>query len=102
MNLDDLERLLHTNAATVTEEYTRLFHGRGNTYGGYRFLTIDSVDKVLFAVLFDADEQEEAIVSMLRDFFYAEDKWKALIVQQRYLPASPSTVIEGELPQKTF
>ncbi|MFA6628548.1 MAG: class I SAM-dependent methyltransferase [Sulfuricurvum sp.] len=102
MNLDDLERLLHTNAASVTEEYTRLFHGRGNTYGGYRFLTVDSVDKVLFTVLFDADEQEDAIVSMLRDFFYAEDKWKALIVQQRYLPASPSTVIEGELPQKTF
>ncbi|MDD3598179.1 class I SAM-dependent methyltransferase, partial [Sulfuricurvum sp.] len=102
MNLDDLEHLLHTNAATVTEEYTRLFHGRGNTHGGYRFLTIDSVDKVLFAVLFDADEQEDAIVSMLRDFFYAEDKWKALIVQQRYLSASPSTVIAGELPEQCF
>ena len=102
MNLDDLQHLLHTNAATVTEEYTRLFHGRGNTYGEYRFLTVDSVDKVLFAVLFDADEQEEAIVTMLRDFFYAEGKWKALVVQQRYLSSSLSTVVAGELPEQCF
>lgn len=102
MTLDDLQHLLHTNAATVTEEYNRLFHGRGNTYGGYRFLTVDSVDKVLFAVLFDADDQEEAIISMLRDFFFAEGKWEALVVQQRYMPSSASTVIEGELPEHCF
>jgi 23S rRNA (cytosine1962-C5)-methyltransferase len=102
MTLDDLQRLLHTNAATVTEEYTRLFHGRGNTYGAYRFLTVDSVDKVLFAVLFDADEEEETIISMLRDFFFTEGKWEALVVQQRYLPSSSSVVIEGELPEQCF
>jgi 23S rRNA (cytosine1962-C5)-methyltransferase len=102
MNLDDLQRLLHTNAATVTEEYTRLFHGRGNTYGSYRFLTIDSVDKVLFAVLFEAHEDEEAVISMLRDFFLAEGKWEALVVQQRYLSSSPSTVVAGELPEQCF
>jgi 23S rRNA (cytosine1962-C5)-methyltransferase len=102
MNLEDLKLLLTTNAHTVTEEYTRLFHGRGNAYEGYRFLTVDSVDKVLFAVLFDEDEEEEAIVSMLRDFYTAEAKWAALVVQQRYLPTSPSAVIAGELPQKTF
>ncbi|HZF71128.1 class I SAM-dependent methyltransferase [Sulfuricurvum sp.] len=102
MNLDDLQHLLRTNSTNVTEEYTRLFHGRGNTYGGYRFLTVDSVDKVLFAVLFDADEEEYAIVSMLRDFFDAEAKWEALVVQQRYLPSSPSTVVAGELPEQCF
>jgi 23S rRNA (cytosine1962-C5)-methyltransferase len=102
MNLDDLHRLLSTNATTVTEEYTRLFHGRGNTYGGYRFLTIDSVDKVLFTVLFDANDEEEAIISMLRDFFFTEGKWEALVVQQRYMPSSPSTVIAGELPEQCF
>ncbi len=102
MNLDDLQHLLHTNTTSVTEEYTRLFHGRGNTYGGYRFLTVDSVDKVLFVVLFDADEEEEAIVSMLRDFYTQTGKWEALVVQQRYLPSSPSTVAAGELPEQCF
>ncbi|MFY9143311.1 class I SAM-dependent methyltransferase [Sulfuricurvum sp.] len=102
MNLDELQHLLHTNATAVTEEYTRIFHGRGNTYGGYRFLTVDSVDKVLFAVLFDADAEEDAIVSMLRDFFDAEAKWDALVIQQRYLPSSPSAVVAGELPAQCF
>jgi 23S rRNA (cytosine1962-C5)-methyltransferase len=102
MNLDDLKHHLHTISHPLTDEYTRLFHGRGNTYEEYRFLTIDSVDKVLFAVLFDADEEEEAILSMLRDFFWAEGKWNALVVQQRYLPTSPSTVIAGELPEQCF
>lgn len=102
MNLDALRHLLHTNATAATEEYIRLFHGRGNTYGGYRFLTVDSVDKVLFAILFDANDEEEAIISMLRDLHTAEGKWEALIVQQRYLPASPSTVLSGELPTRCF
>ncbi|MFA5215689.1 class I SAM-dependent methyltransferase [Sulfuricurvum sp.] len=102
MTLNDLQQLLLTNAHNCTEEYTRLFHGRGNTYEEYRFLTVDSVDKVLFAVLFDENEEEESIVSMLHDFYTAEAKWKVLIVQQRYLPSSPSTILAGELPQETF
>ncbi|MDO9055387.1 MAG: class I SAM-dependent methyltransferase [Sulfuricurvum sp.] len=102
MRLDDLRQLLITASHTVTEEYTRLFHGRGNTYGAYRFLTIDSVDKVLFAVLFDADNEEEAIIAMLRDLYTAKGKWEALIIQQRYLPSAPSTLMAGELPQETF
>lgn len=102
MTLDDLQQLLMTDAHSLTDEYTRLFHGRGNTYGGYRFLTVDSVDKVLFAVLFEPSDEEEALISILRDFFCAEGKWEALVVQQRYLPSSPSSVIEGTLPNETY
>lgn len=102
MNLEDLKHLLLTNARNVTEEYTRLFHGRGNAYEGYRFFTADSVDKVLFAVLFEADEEEEEIIAMLRDVYATESKWEALVVQQRYLPSSPSAVVEGALPTECF
>lgn len=102
MTLKDLQQLLLTNIRDITAEYTRLFHGRGNAYDGYRFLTVDSVDNVLFTVLFDANEEEEAIVTMLRDFYTTEGKWEALVIQQRYLPSSPSTVIAGELPSESF
>jgi len=102
MTLGDLKELLISNARGVREEYTRLFHGRGNTYEGYRFLTVDSVDKVLFAVLFEPSDEEEALVSMLRDLYAGEGKWKALVLQQRYLPASPSSVVAGELPNETY
>ncbi len=91
-----------TNARDTTKEYTRLFHGRGNAYDGYGFLTVDSVDNVLFTVIFDANEEEEAIVTMLRDFYTTEEKWEALVIQQRYLPSSPSTVIAGKLPPESF
>lgn len=102
MNLDDLQHHLYTASQSLTEEYLRLFHGRGNTYGGYKFLTIDSVHEVLFAVLFYADEQEEKIVSMLRDFYIATGKWEALVIQQRYLPSSPTILIEGTFPAETY
>ena len=102
MTLNDLRNHLNANAKTLTNEYTRLFHGRGNTYEQYRFLTVDSVDSVLFAVLFEAVDNEEEIVSMLREFYSTEDQWKALVIQQRYLPSAPSNVIVGELPEETF
>ena len=102
MTLDDLQHHLKTNTTTVTEEYTRLFHGRGNAYEGYHFLTVDSVEKVLFAVLFEADDEEESIVSMLRDFYTAEAKWEVLVVQQRYLKDVPSAIIDGQMPAQTF
>ncbi|MBV5321631.1 MAG: class I SAM-dependent methyltransferase [Sulfuricurvum sp.] len=102
MNLDNLKQLIINASHTINSEYLRLFHGRGNTYGGYRFLTVDSVDKVLFAVLFNLDDDEEAIISILRDIYTTQSKWEVLIVQQRYLPASPSTIIAGELPSDTY
>ena len=102
MNLEDLQQLLVSNTHDITEEYTRLFHGRGNTYDGYRFLTVDSVGKVLFAVLFDADDREESIVSMLRDFYTRTGEWEALVLQRRYFQASPSEMIEGNLPTLSY
>ena len=102
LTIDDLQHHLKINATTVTEDYTRLFHGRGNAYEGYHFLTIDSVDKILFAVLFEMDDEEESIVSMLRDFYASEGKWEVLVVQQRYAKDAPSTIIEGQMPAQTF
>lgn len=102
MTLDDLQHHLIAKTSSVTQEYSRLFHGRGNAYEGYNFLTVDSVDNVLFAILFDADDEEEAIVSMLHDFYTHEGRWEALVVQQRYLPSAPTAIIAGELPQECF
>lgn len=102
MTLDDLQHHLIANAGNVAQDYSRLFHGRGNAYAGYHFLTVDSADKVLFAILFEANAQEDAIVSMLRDVYSSGGKWDALVVQQRYLPSAPTTIITGELPQEHF
>ncbi len=91
-----------TNAKTKTEEYTRLFHGRGGFYDAYKFLTVDSADKVLYAAFFAPDDTEETIITMLQSFYKAEVKWQALVVQRRYLKGAPSELIEGTLPEETF
>lgn len=102
MNLEALQQLLHCHAQRVSKEYVRLFHGRGNTYGGYRFLVVDSADTVLFAILFERDDDEASIIEMLQNFYATEGKWKALVVQRRYLSDSLSDVVAGELPTETF
>ncbi len=102
MNLENLQDLLMTNARNCAEEYTRLFHGRGNFYDGYKFLTVDSGNRVLYAVFFAADDEEEAIISMLQKFYANEEKWEALVIQQRYLQTSPSAVVSGKLPLESF
>lgn len=102
MTLEDLHQLLITNAKNKTEEYTRLFHGRGHFYGDYKFLTIDSADRVLYAAFFAPDDEEEAIIKMLQAFYSAEGKWEALVVQRRYLKGAPSEVAAGELPEDTY
>lgn len=102
MNLQDLKQHLITRMQNLSQEYARLFHGRGNVYEGYRFLTIDSTEGVLYAVFFTADDEENKIVAMLRDLFAADDKWSALVVQKRYLEGSPTDVVAGSMPHETY
>ena len=102
MTLEDLQQLLITNATEKTEEYTRLFHGRGHFYDAYKFLTVDSVDQVLYAAFFAPDDEEEAIVSMLQTFYKTQEKWQALVVQRRFQKGSPTEVVAGELPIESF
>ena len=102
MTLEDLQQLLTANATEKTEEYTRLFHGRGHFYDAYKFLTVDSVDQVLYAAFFAPDDEEEAIVSMLQTFYKTQEKWQALVVQRRYQKGSPTEVLAGELPIESF
>jgi len=102
MTLEDLEQLLITNAQHKTEEYARLFHGRGDYYGAYKFLTVDSADKVLYAAFFAPDDEEAEIIAMLIKFYDTQGKWQALVIQRRYLRGAPSDVAAGELPKETF
>lgn len=102
LNLDTLQQLLIDHSKNYTQEYIRLFHGRGNTYEGYDFLTVDSIGKVLFVVFFEVDLQEDHIIMMLKTFYETEKKWDALVVQKRYIKEAPSIVISGELPQECY
>ena len=102
LTLENLQKLLTQNTQNHSQEYTRLFHGRGNAYPAYSFLTIDSANKVLFVVLFEQHDDEAAILSMLRNFYTAQAKWEALVIQCRYLKEAHNSVIEGRVPDETY
>ena len=50
IKIEDLKDLLLENSQNKNEEFKRLFHGRGNFYSDFNYLTVDSIDKILFVV----------------------------------------------------
>jgi 23S rRNA (cytosine1962-C5)-methyltransferase len=91
------KHLLDTSKGT-TQEFKRLFHGRGGFYENYKHLTIDSIDMLLNVALYFEEEGEEELIEMLKNFTN-ESHYDTLVVQRRYLKGSPSEVLLGELPE---
>lgn len=102
MTLHTLHEHLILHTKNRTQEYTRLFHGRGHFYSHFTFLTIDSVDNVLYAALFAPDDEEEAIITMLKTFYKERAFWQVLVLQRRYLKGAPTEVLEGQLPENSY
>lgn len=96
MNLDDLKNIIKKNLEDKTEEFLRVFHGRGNFYDEFNYLTVDSVDDIIFASFFEEVLIEEEIVNCLEEIA-KNHKFRTFVVQRRYKDKAPSQVIFGEL-----
>lgn len=101
MNMEKLELLICENLKDKTEEFKRVFHGRGNFYEAYTFLTVDSIDKILFACFFQENEEEQKIINLLKNIA-KNDNFETFIVQKRYLSKAPSEIIFGRLEENLF
>lgn len=101
MNIEELRVLLIENSKDATEEFRRLFHGRGGLYDGFKYLTIDSIDKVLSVAFFAKDEDEEKLILMLQEFTISS-RYKTLVVQRRYEKGSFGEVLIGELDENLY
>jgi len=102
MNINDLENILKENLKNKTKEFKRVFHGRGNFYEKFSFLTIDSIDKILFTVFFEEIEKEvEEELLKLLESIYEEYDFECLILQRRYLNGGENEVLKGVLPKQT-
>lgn len=102
MNINDLENILKENLKNKTKEFKRVFHGRGNFYEKFSFLTIDSIDKILFTVFFEEVEKEvEEELLKLLESIYEEYDFECLILQRRYLNGGENEVLKGILPKVT-
>ncbi len=63
----------------TTEEFKRLYHGRGEKT--YPFLTIDSIDEILFIQFYEKVDEKP----FLEIFKKAPEKYRNIIVKRRYL-----------------
>ncbi|WP_417327547.1 class I SAM-dependent methyltransferase [Halarcobacter sp.] len=102
MNINDLENILKENLKDKTKEFKRVFHGRGNFYEDFSFLTIDSIDKILFITFFEEIEKEvEKKLLKSLEAIYEEHDFECLVLQRRYLNGGENEVLKGVLPKQT-
>jgi len=101
MNINDLEELILENLRNRDKEFKRVFHGRGNFYDNFNFLTVDSIDKVLFASFFDEVVLEKDLIFLLENIA-KENGFQTFIVQRRYLSKAPSEIIFGEVDDESI
>lgn len=103
MKIDELKDLLFKNSEKKSSEFKRIFHGRGNFYGDFSYLSVDLIDKVLFAVLFEkVDENiEKSIIKILKELF-SKKEYEVLILQRRYEEKAPIEILKGELKEKSI
>lgn len=98
MNIDELKLTIKNNLDNITKEVKRVFHGRGNFYEAYNFLTIDSIDEILFVSLYEnIPEGLEKELEKLYIEIFEEYGFKSLLVQKRFLNNGETRVLKGEL-----
>lgn len=103
MTLAQLTLHIQENSTDLSQEFKRLFHGRGGLYQQWRHLCIDSIDTLLSVALYFEMEpkQEEELFAMLTQFL-STSRHDTLVVQRRYIQGSPSEVLIGEIPENLY
>ncbi len=103
MTTTDIQTHLEENSKNLTNEFKRLFHGRGGLYEGWNFLTVDSIDTILSVALYFEMEKELEIklIEMLKNFI-SSSRHSSLVLQRRYIKGAPSEMILGELADDIY
>ncbi|MFV0563930.1 class I SAM-dependent methyltransferase [Malaciobacter mytili] len=101
--MEKLKEIIEKNLENKTNEFKRVFHGRGNFYEKFNFLTVDSIDKILFIVFFEEIQKNlEVQLLILLDEIYEKYGFEVLILQRRYLNNGENEVLKGELKQENY
>lgn len=80
----------------------RVFHGRGRTFPGLEFVTIDFFQPVILITLYLEPPARwmDELTALMRPMFASTHS--VLVVQRRYLPNAPSKIIWGDLPDPIY
>ena len=97
MKIENLKKLIQNNLENKTFEIKRVFHGRGNFYEDFNYLTVDSLNEILFATFFEESSDENEIINALKDIANAYN-YKTFIVQKKYKKYELNEAIIREIP----
>lgn len=100
MDIKSLKLHILDNLKDKTKEIKRVFHGRGNFYKDFNYLTIDSINNILFASLFESIDItiEEEIKTLLLEISN-EKEFDIVILQRRYINKTLFENLKGEIPK---
>jgi len=101
--MDTLKEVLEKNALNLTNEFKRIFHGRGEVYENWKFLTIDSIDDILSVAFYSeiSLELEKELLKMLTNFIQ-NTRHSTIILQRRYIEKTITEVILGTLKDENI
>jgi 23S rRNA (cytosine1962-C5)-methyltransferase len=99
--LSTLQHQLHHALTELPSETRRIVHGRGQRFPGLEQVTVDWLQGVWLVSLFRAPDALAALQEMLLAWA-GTPAWKnagshTLLLQHRYLPASPTECLVGEV-----
>ncbi|MGV8836794.1 class I SAM-dependent methyltransferase [Cellvibrio sp.] len=80
----------------------RVFHGRGRTFAGLEFVTVDFFQPVILITLFFEPPAHwlDELIAQIHPLFASSNL--VLVVQRRYMPNAPSEIVWGELPESIY
>lgn len=101
MNKEQLKNEILKNIKNVSEEIKRVFHGRGNFYDDYEYLTIDSLNNLLLISIFEeiSENVYKEILEVI-DEVVKEKEYEIVLVQHRYKKEEIYEVIKGFIPNE--
>ncbi len=80
-------------------ESRRLFHGRGQCFAGFDDLIVDCYPPLLLVILYRPRPAEWLAELTDRLLALLPQETKGVLLQERFLPKSPSRLLWGELPE---
>ena len=101
--MDILKEVLEKNSSNLSCEFKRIFHGRGEVYENWKFLTIDSIDDILSVAFYSeiSLELEQELLKMLTNFIQ-NTRHSIIILQRRYIEKTITEVILGTLKDENI
>ena len=103
MLVEELKIILEHNSQNLSEEFKRVFHGRGGLYKNFEFLTIDSIDTILNIAFYSQIEQniEDEIISMIKKFI-ENTRHETIVLQRRYISKTTADIVQGDLKDEIY